>query len=62
MVIYLTHPLHGAKVATMDIEAEADEANGWTRYNPDTPSAFEEAANTLVTKRKYTRKGETEGV
>jgi hypothetical protein len=62
MVIYLTHPLHGAKVATMDIEAEADEKNGWTRYNPDTPSAPEEAANTLVTKRKYTRKGENEGV
>ena len=63
MVIYLTHPLHGAKVATMDLEAEADEKNGWTRYNPDTPSSdIEEAANTLVAKRKYTRKVETEGV
>ena len=62
MVIYLTHPVHGAKVATMDIEAEADEKNGWVRYNPDTPSDLEEAANTLVAKRKYTRKGETEGV
>jgi hypothetical protein len=62
MVIYLTHPLHGAKVATIEAEAEADEKNGWTRYNPDTPSAPEEAANTLVTKRKYTRKGENEGV
>jgi hypothetical protein len=62
MVIYLTHPIHGAKVATMHLEAEADEQNGWVRYNPDTPSAPEEAANTLVAKRKYTRKGETEGV
>ena len=62
MVIYLTHPVHGAKVATMDIEAEADEKNGWVRYNPDTPSDPEEAANTLVAKRKYTRKVETEGV
>jgi hypothetical protein len=62
MVIYLTHPLHGAKVATMHLEAEADEKNGWIRYNPDTPSDSEEAANTLVVKRKYTRKGETEGV
>jgi hypothetical protein len=64
MVIYLTHPVHGAKVATMDLEAEADERNGWTRYNPDTPSAPEEAANTLVVKRKYTRKveAESEGV
>ena len=37
-VIYLTHPVHGAKVATMDIEAEADEKNGWIRYNSDTSS------------------------
>jgi len=64
MVIYLTHPDHGAKVATMDAEAESDEKNGWVRYNPDTPSVPEEAANTLVVKRKYTRKveAESEGV
>ena len=30
--------------------------------DPDTPSEPEEAANTLVVKRKYTRKAETEGV
>jgi len=43
----------------MDLEAEADERNGWTRYNPDTPSELEEAApvNALGTKRK-TRKVE----
>jgi hypothetical protein len=59
-VIYLTHPIHGAKVATIDLEAEADEKNGWTRYNPETPSDAEEAApvNALGTKRKYTRKVE----
>jgi len=59
MVIYLTHPIHGAKVATMHLEAEMDEKNGWTRYNPDTPSELEEAApvNALGTKRK-TRKVE----
>ena len=62
MVIYLKHPTHGAKVATLDLEAEMDERNGWVRYNPDTPSDSEEAVNTLVAKRKYTRKGETEGV
>ena len=62
MVIYLKHPVHGAKVATLDLEAEADEKNGWVRYNPNTPSDSEEAVNTLVVKRKYTRKGETEGV
>ena len=69
MVIYLTHPIHGAKVATLDIEADSDERNGWTRYNPDTPSDVEDAApvNVLGTKRKYTRRietveGATEGV
>jgi hypothetical protein len=61
-VIYLSHPVHGRKVATMDLEAEADEKNGWTRYNPNTPSDCEDAANSLVVKRKYTRKVETEGV
>jgi hypothetical protein len=57
MVIYLTHFLHGAKVAISDMEAESDEQNGWVRYNPDTLSEPEEAVNTLiVAKRKYTRK------
>jgi hypothetical protein len=54
MIIYLEHPEHGAKVATMDLEAEMDEKNGWTRYNPDTPSETEEAApvNVLEVKRR----------
>lgn len=33
MVIYLTHPQHGAKVAISELEAEADELNGWVRCN-----------------------------
>ena len=33
-VIYLRHPIHGAKVATMDLEAEYDEQNGWERFEP----------------------------
>jgi hypothetical protein len=58
-VIYLTHPVHGAKVATMDIEAEADEKNGWTRYNSDTSSELEAApVNVLEVKRR--RKTTTE--
>lgn len=44
MVIYLKHPQHGQKVAILDAEADADEKNGWVRYNPDTPSAPVEAA------------------
>lgn len=38
MVIYLKHPLHGAKVAIAEAEAEQDELNGWERFDPDTPS------------------------
>jgi hypothetical protein len=56
-VIYMSHPVHGAKVATMDLEAEADEKNGWTRYTLDTP-AVEEAApvvNELEVKRRRGR-------
>ena len=61
--IYLKHPKHGTKIATLEMEADFDERNGWVRYNPDTPSDSEEAVNTLVVKRKYTRKVvETEGV
>jgi hypothetical protein len=53
MIIYLTHPIHGAKVATMDLEAEMDERNGWTRYNLDTPSEPEAApVNVLEVKRR----------
>jgi hypothetical protein len=38
MVIYLSHPVHGRKVAISDVEAAEDEKNGWSRYNPDTPT------------------------
>jgi hypothetical protein len=38
MHIYLSHPVHGAKVAISDMEVEYDEGNGWMRYNPETPS------------------------
>ena len=52
-IIYLTHPVHGAKIATMDLEAEMDEKNGWTRYNSDTPSEPEAApVNVLEVKRR----------
>jgi hypothetical protein len=41
-VIYLRHPKHGVKVATMDLEAAYDEENGWERFAPtemtNTPS------------------------
>jgi len=57
-LIYLSHPIHGTKIATLEQEAEFDEQNGWVRYNPDTPSDSEVAApvNALGVKRKYTRR------
>ena len=30
--IYLAHPKHGVKIATMEMEAQHDEANGWVRF------------------------------
>ena len=37
MLIYLRHAIHGTKIATMDLEAEADEQNGWERFDPNNP-------------------------
>ena len=55
-IIYLKHPIHGTKVATMDVEAEADAQNGWIEYNPDTPTEIksDDAApvNELDVKRR----------
>lgn len=52
--IYLKHPVHGTKVATMEAEAEADAQIGWVVYNPDTPVEITEAApkNELEVKRR----------
>ena len=55
MQIYLKHPVHGTKIATMSLEAEYDETNGWVRYNPETPSVVvAEPVNTLKRRRKTT--------
>jgi hypothetical protein len=57
MVIYLRHPIHGSKVATMEAEADADEKNGWERYDAGallTPS--EPVLNELAKPRGRPRK------
>lgn len=59
-VIYLSHPIHGAKVATMEMEAEADEKNGWVRYTLHTPDEVVAPVNVLEVKRR--RKVELEGI
>ena len=50
-IIYLRHEIHGTKIATMDLEAEQDEQNGWERYTPgqDTPPV---AVNDLIVRRR----------
>ena len=34
-IIYLFHPKHGVKIASMEMEAQYDEMYGWTRFDPD---------------------------
>jgi hypothetical protein len=51
MNILLTHPIHGSKIATMEIEAEEDVKNGWVRYTTDTPEDAE-PVNALKRRRK----------
>ena len=67
-MIYLRHPKHGLKIATMEMEAQYDEMNGWVRFDPDEPAddvmdaiepepliADEEPANVLVEPRRRGR-------
>lgn len=61
-VIYMTHPIHGAKVATMEMEAVADEENGWVRYTPETPSVVEEAAPEQEVKKRGRKAAKSEQV
>ena len=49
-IIYLRHPVHGAKIASLEMEANYDEQHGWERYTPG-----EEAVNELR-KRSRPRK------
>ena len=55
--IYLSHPKHGVKIATMEMEAQYDEMHGWTRFDPDEqqlPDAPAEA-NVLAEPRRRGR-------
>jgi hypothetical protein len=51
-MIYLRHPTHGTKIATMDLEAEADERNGWSRFDPAKPAVVDTPVNELETRRR----------
>jgi hypothetical protein len=67
-MIYLHHAKHGVKIATMELEAQYDETNGWVRFDPDDMDdlppeatepepliADEEAANVLIEPRRRGR-------
>ena len=60
MNITLVHPIHGAKVATMELEAIADEKNGWVRYTLETPSVEEVAAPAQEVKKRSRKAAEPE--
>lgn len=53
-IIYLQHPTHGVKVATMEEEAIYDEEYGWVRYNPAAPAPApgQELANGMSRRRR----------
>lgn len=62
MNITMIHPVHGAKIATMDLEAEADEKNGWIRYNSDTPVQVAPINTLEIKRRRKSVEEATEGV
>ena len=52
MQTYLRHPVHGTKIATLDMEVEHDKALGWIEYDPEAFIEPEVSANTLEVKRR----------
>lgn len=47
-VIYLHHPVHGTKVACLDLEANYDKTLGWEVYDPSELQLQDEPVNSLV--------------
>lgn len=47
MEIYLKHPVHGVKIATLEAEAKFDESKGWTRFDPKAPDVPEPGMATI---------------
>jgi hypothetical protein len=57
-VIYLRHPIHGVKVASMDLEADADIENGWERFDPE--QVTPQVDNAIVRRRSRNMKVDNE--
>lgn len=53
MNIYLRHPRHGEKIATLEMEAVYDEGNGWVRFDPNDSAP---AVNTLAVPQRRARR------
>jgi hypothetical protein len=56
-VIYLSHPVHGMKVATMDLEARQDESRGWTRVPPPSAAPPDDPPLAVETENALRRRG-----
>lgn len=55
-MIYLRHPKHGVKIATMEMEAQYDESHGWVRFDPDEQlNDTPEEANVMLEPRRRGR-------
>jgi hypothetical protein len=61
-VIYMSHSVHGTKVACLEAEAVYDEKNGWVRHVQKTPPQQEIVKggpiNKLEVKRRRSRSPE----
>ena len=51
-LIHLKHDIHGEKIATMELEAEFDEKNGWVRYTPGEDAPVQQSVNELRPRRR----------
>ncbi len=51
-IIYMKHPDHGEKIATLELEAEYDEKNGWARYTPGEEAPPDQPVNELRPRRR----------
>ena len=52
MQVYLRHPVHGTKIATLELEVEHDKEHGWCEYDPEAFIEPEVSANRLEVKRR----------
>lgn len=51
MNVVLVHPVHGAKVATLEAEMEHDLKEGWVVYTPPSPQVVREVPPVAKSKK-----------